>query len=81
MRKARILAVKGESAKALSSLQGLPANTHKSALEELRGDLYLQSGETAKARASYQAALTAAGEASKRPLLEIKLNDLTVEEG
>ncbi len=50
------------------------------AIAELKGDLYLMKGDKEKARSEYQIAISAA-EIISRPVLQMKLDDLAVEEG
>lgn len=80
LRKARVIASQGDLDKALSIVKAAPIGGYKASIEELRGDLLLAKGEDAQARIAYQSALDAA-DAGTRPLLEMKLNDLSAEEG
>lgn len=80
MRKARLLAEKGDRDAALSLLAGLNAGNFKASVEELKGDLLLAKGDKDAARAAYEAAQAAAQQSGARPLLNIKLDDLAVED-
>ncbi|WP_415899052.1 YfgM family protein [Neptuniibacter sp. QD48_11] len=80
LRKARILAAQGEVDKALTLIGSVPVGGYKVAIEELKGDLYLQQGDADKARAAYKIAVAAAGQEGSRPILEMKLNDLASED-
>lgn len=79
MRKARVIADQGDADKAISIIDSIPTAGYDVSLNELKGDLYLSKGDIAKAKAAYEAALSASA-ASSRPLLEMKLNDLAAQE-
>ena len=51
----------------------------KAGREEVRGDLLLALGRKSEARAAYQAAIEALEDASARPQLQLKLDDLAEE--
>ena len=78
MRKARLLAEKGDRDAALNLIAGLNAGNFKASVEELKGDLLLAKGDKDAARAAYEAAQAAAQQSGSRPLLNIKLDDLAV---
>lgn len=80
MRKARLLAAQGDIDAALALLNSVSEKSFQVGLEELKGDLYLQSGATDKARSAYQQAVSLAADAA-RPVLQMKLDNLAVEEG
>lgn len=80
MRKARLLAEKGDRDAALSLIAGLNTGSFKASVEELKGDLLLAKGDKDAARAAYEAAQAAAQQSGARPLLNIKLDDLAVED-
>ncbi|MGH1463609.1 MAG: YfgM family protein [Neptuniibacter sp.] len=80
LRKARVLAAKGELDQALSIVTAAPVAGYEVAIAELKGDLYLMKGDKEKARSEYQIAISAA-EIISRPVLQMKLDDLAVEEG
>ena len=80
MRKARVLAAKGQPDQAVTLLAGLNEAGFKVSIEELKGDLYMQSGDLDKARTAYQAAVDTAQQGT-RPLLNMKLENLAAEEG
>lgn len=79
IRKARIVASKGDYDAALSLIKSVPVSGYATSISELKGDLYLAKGDIAKARMEYKAALSAA-EVNTRPVLQMKLDDLSVEE-
>ncbi len=78
MRKARVLASKGNISEAISLLNGVSSDAFQVSLMELKGDLQLRNDDLAKARESYQQALELAGDES-RPILVMKLDNLAVE--
>lgn len=80
MRKARLMAAQGDTDAALALLNGLQEQSFQVSLEELKGDLYLQANDRDQARAAYQQAVSLATEGA-RPVLQMKLDNLAVEEG
>lgn len=78
MRKARVMAAMGDTADAVTLLDGLKEPSFSVSLAELKGDLYLQQGEIDKARDAYQSAAADAPQGT-RPLLNIKLESLAAE--
>jgi len=80
MRKARVLGAKGEADAAIAVLNGLSADSFKVSVEELKGDLYLQMNQPEEARTAYQSALNAVTQQGSRPILNMKLDNLSVEE-
>ncbi|MGB0205004.1 MAG: YfgM family protein [Neptuniibacter sp.] len=80
LRKARILLSQGELDKALAIVNDLPKSGYEVSIAELKGDIYLAKGDKDQARNEYQAAISAA-ETNSRPVLQMKLDDLAVEEG
>jgi predicted negative regulator of RcsB-dependent stress response len=79
MRKVKIIAAQGDLEKALKLVDAIPVAGYEVSINELKGDLYLAKGEKAKAKAAYAMALEST-DASSRPLLDMKLNDLAVKE-
>ncbi|MEH6577496.1 MAG: tetratricopeptide repeat protein [Amphritea sp.] len=79
MRKARVIAAKGDVQSAVTLLEGVTAESFKVSVEELKGDLYLQLGDRGKARTAYQNAMGAVQQKGARPILTIKLDNLAVE--
>lgn len=78
LRKARILAVKGDIDQALAIVSAVPVAGYEASIAELKGDLHLAQGNTAEAYKQYQAALLSA-ESNTRPVLQMKLDDLAEE--
>jgi predicted negative regulator of RcsB-dependent stress response len=81
LRKAQILGEQGRSSEALGLLDALEPGSFEASYQELRGDLLLAEGKTTEARDAYSLATQAAEAAGVRPLLSMKLENLTVEEG
>ena len=75
LRLARVEVSKGDSEAALKLLQAADSGDMASAYAELRGDIYMQQGDTEAARVAYQEALNGAGNDSQ--LLSLKLNRVT----
>ena len=81
IRLARLLVAKEDAPAALAGLQDHePAMGQISSYEEARGDAHVALGDTRLARASYQKALDNMSDNAVRPLLEIKLADLPLED-
>ncbi len=78
LRKARIYQAMGDYQKGLEVIKNLSAKEFNTSVFELKGDLLLASGEKMDARAAYQQALDASGNAEANPLLNMKLEDLAV---
>ena len=78
LRKARILAAQGQLDNALALVSSAPVAGYTASIAEFKGDLFVEQGEVAKAREQYEIALSAA--AANRPLVQLKLDDLSVEE-
>ncbi|WP_299182480.1 tetratricopeptide repeat protein [uncultured Neptuniibacter sp.] len=79
LRKARVLAAQENYDDALALINAAPVGGYKASIEEVKGDLYLAKGDKAKAQIAYQAAYDASP-ANTRPVLEMKLNDLSSED-
>lgn len=75
LRLARVQTEQAKYDEALSTLAATLPASFVAQQQELKGDALLKSGDEAKAKAAYQAALAAA-EAGKNPLLQVKLNEL-----
>ncbi len=81
MRKAQIMGQQGQSSEALALLDALEPGSFDASYQELRGDLLLSAGKAVEARDAYRLAAEAAETAGVRPLLTMKLENLTAEEG
>lgn len=81
-RLAKVLLARGNYEESLSTLSVNDAGAFSAAYEELKGDIYVKSGDQSKARLHYKNALAIVteggqnGEGSTRPMLEIKYHDL-----
>jgi len=81
LRLARVLAEDKQYDAALSQLDAVQTGAQADAYEEVRGDIYVAMGETEKARAAYELAMTlsaARSEGQSRPILKIKFDNLLV---
>jgi predicted negative regulator of RcsB-dependent stress response len=76
LRLARVLAAEGQPAQALALLEGVAAGAYGASYEELRGDLYVDSGDVERARAAYLKALESLGFGAGSELVQMKLDDL-----
>ncbi len=81
LRKAQILGEQGQASEALGLLDALEPGSFEASYQELRGDLLLSAGNATEARDAYRLAAQAAESAGVRPLLTMKLENLTAEEG
>ncbi len=77
-RLARVQIDLGEYDKALATVADANSGSFKAMFAEIRGDVLLAQEKTSEARAAYQLALDnlITEQASRRPLLEIKIGDL-----
>lgn len=81
LRLARVLAAKGDREGALKQLDSVQPGAQADTYEEVRGDLYVQLGDTTKAREAYKKAMelsAARGNGTSRPILKIKHDNLLV---
>jgi predicted negative regulator of RcsB-dependent stress response len=81
IRKSQILAQQGKFSTALELLTKVTLVSLKSQSSELEGDIYLAQGDRDKARTAYEKAVSLQSVGSRNPVLTMKLNDLTAEEG
>jgi len=81
IRKSQILAQQGKFAAALELLSKVTLVSLKGQSSELEGDIYLAQGDQDKARGAYEKAVSLQSVGSRNPVLTMKLNDLTAEEG
>ena len=75
LRLARVQVQLEQYSDALATLNSNLPESFTAAIEEIKGDAYLQQGKTELARSAYQAAIAADGIATS-PSLQIKLDDL-----
>ncbi|HVL00308.1 MAG TPA: tetratricopeptide repeat protein [Dongiaceae bacterium] len=81
LRLARVLAAKGDREAALKQLDSVQPGAQADSYEEVRGDIYVQLGDAAKARDAYKKAMdlsAAKGNGTSRPILKIKHDNLLV---
>lgn len=76
MRLARVLTAEAKYEEALALLDMKDPGSYRSAVNEVRGDVYFRMGKTAEAREAYTNALDALPEKESRPMLQMKLDDL-----
>jgi predicted negative regulator of RcsB-dependent stress response len=81
LRLARVLFARGDQEGALALIETVDEGAYKSSYSEVRGDFYNQMGRPAEARQAYQTALNELQEAGSNPLLQMKLDDVSVSEG
>lgn len=78
VRKARILAAQGKASEGLALVNSLNSPSFAAQISEAKGDLHLANGDRESARKAYEAAASESGQ--QRPLLQMKLDDLAVED-
>lgn len=79
LRLARVLAAKGDYDAALKQLDAVQPGAQADSYEEVRGDIYVQKGESDKAREAYGKAMQLSEQKSDgaaRPILKIKHDNL-----
>jgi len=77
LRLGKIIFAKGDVEAALSLVESVEAGAHTSSYEELKGDIYLHLEREDDARTAYQKALTSLAPNSTKPLLQMKLDDIS----
>jgi predicted negative regulator of RcsB-dependent stress response len=77
IRLARLQHQMGSDADALGTLKDVKGAGFRAAAAELQGDILLSQGKRAEALAAYRAAAAALSDGGGRPLLEMKIADLT----
>ncbi len=79
IRSARILLAQKKPQQALAVLKTINDSSYQPVIDEVRGDSYLAQGNEQQAKQAYQLAWQAAQKAkASRPLLKMKLNNLSV---
>ncbi len=76
LRLARVLAAEGQPREALALLSGVDVGGYGATYEELKGDLYVDSGDVASARTAYLKAIESLGFGAGAELVQMKLDDL-----
>ncbi len=81
LRMARVLATQDKTSEALSLLDARDNAGFASLYDEARGDIYVQQGKTSEAADAYRKALLAADlQPQRRQFLQMKLDDLAVQD-
>jgi predicted negative regulator of RcsB-dependent stress response len=76
LRLGKLMLAMGEGAQALSLVEPVEADAYGAQYEELKGDIYAETGQPDKARQAYQLALDKLGPGGDSRVLRIKLNNL-----
>lgn len=76
LRLGKLMLAMGEGAQALALLEPVQGDAYAAEYEELKGDIYAETGQTAKARQAYQLALDKLGAGADGRMLRIKLDNL-----
>lgn len=76
LRLGKLMLAMGEGAQALALLEPVQGDAYAAEYEELKGDIYAETGQTAKARQAYQLALDMLGTGAGSRMLRIKLDNL-----
>ena len=76
LRLARVMAAEGQTRQAIALLEGVDAGAFSASYEELKGDLYADSGDVARARTAYRKALEGLEFGAGAELVQMKLDDL-----
>ena len=79
LRLAKVLIAQGESTQAISLLDGADADNFRALYEEVKGDAYRATGDTAKAVQSYKQAMEAQAAGVPSQQLQMKLDDVSPE--
>lgn len=81
LRLGKLMLAQGEGAQALALLEAAPPEAYVAEYEELKGDIYAETGQPDKARQAYQLALDKIGTRGDTQALRVKLNNLTAQAG
>lgn len=80
LRLARVMAADGKAQQALALIEGVGADAFAASYEELKGDLYAETGQTDRARRAYQSAVNAL-DVGAAEIVRMKLDGLGAEGG
>ncbi len=80
LRLARVLNAQSKHAEALEVLDKVTSSTYASLVNEIRGDIHLDSGDAAEALAAYRRAQESGTVSGPNQNLQMKLDDLSVPE-
>jgi predicted negative regulator of RcsB-dependent stress response len=81
LRLARVMAADGRAGQALELLEGVDTGAFAASYEELKGDLYAETGQTERARRAYRNALAALDFGAGAEIVQMKLDGLGTEGG
>ncbi len=76
LRLARVIAADGRAQQALALLEGVNAGAFSASYEELKGDLYAETGQRDRARTAYRNAMTALDFGAGAEIVQMKLDGL-----
>ncbi len=76
LRLGKLMLAMGEGAQALALLEPVQGDAYAAEYEELKGDIYAETGQTAKARQAYELALDKLAAGADGRMLRIKLDNL-----
>ena len=77
LRLAKVMIAQGDPAQAITLLDGADAENFVALYEEVKGDAYIATGDTAKAAQSYKKALAAQSPGASSQQLQMKLDDIS----
>lgn len=81
LRLARVLAADGRAQQAVALLEGVEPGAFAASYEELKGDLYAETGQTERARRAYRNAMAALDFGAGAEIVQMKLDGLGSEGG
>jgi predicted negative regulator of RcsB-dependent stress response len=81
LRLARVIAADGRTGEALALLEGVEPGAFVASYEELKGDLYAESGQTDRARRAYRNAINALEFGAGAEIVQMKIDGLGTEDG
>lgn len=79
LRLARVLAADGRAQQALAVLEAADAGAFAGSYEELKGDLYVETGQTERARRAYRNAMAEFGFGAGTEIVQMKLDGIGAE--
>lgn len=79
LRLGRVIAAEGRAQQALALLEGVDAGEFAASYEELKGDLYAETGQRDRARAAYRNAIAALEFGAGAEIVQMKLDELGAE--
>lgn len=79
LRLARVIAADGRPDQALALLEGVASGAFAASYDEVRGDIYAETGRTDQARRAYRSALAELGFGAGSEVIQLKLDGLGAE--